>query len=66
MSEKYKDTPINKSLWMDCLFDQLQECKMKGESNVYFSDVDKRVVEISKVIVEYKIPAEDKEELENE
>lgn len=46
---------LNRSLWMDCLYELCEENRIAGKGMVEFSEVDKLVIEKSKVITEYKI-----------
>lgn len=47
-------SPIEYTLWVECLCQCMKEAKERGEKELNFSDVDKRVIEMSQQIVEWK------------
>ena len=48
------DKPWRDTLWMDCLFELMAKARSENKESVEFADVDKLVIEKSKVITEYK------------
>ena len=52
---KYKDSPIEKNLWTDCLFEIMEKAIENGAECIHFEDVDNLVLEKSKTINEYKL-----------
>ena len=42
-------------MWMDCFFELMVKARKEGKEFVAFADVDKLVVEKSKLINEYKV-----------
>jgi hypothetical protein len=53
-----EESPVEKSLWMDCFYEVAKKAKEEGRKTVEFSDVDDLVVEKSYSIVEYKFKEE--------
>ena len=49
------NNPIKPSLYTDVLYKMLDEARKRGEDDVKFEDVDKRVVELSHAITNYNI-----------
>ena len=58
MDKEEKKPPFKQSLYMDCLFEAIDQARRQGLEYIEFTDIDKLVVEKARRIIEYKLEGE--------